>query len=88
MNVKKKDGRYRGPKTAHWFIGEGAALFKESVLKKKRKKYKIVSPAGEKIKETVSSKENRETRAREKNKVIFGEQLETGKGPKAFLSKI
>ena len=54
--------------------GKGTELFKESVLEKKRKKYRIVSLAGEKIKEKVSAKENREVRAREKNKVVSKEK--------------
>ena len=59
---------------------KGAALFKESVLEKKRKKYKVATPGEKKDKDLVSTKASRETRAREKNKVISKENAENPKG--------
>ena len=49
---------------------KGAALFKETVLEKKRKKYKVVTPQKDKKKEAKDVKANREAKAREKNKVV------------------
>jgi len=61
--------------------GKGEELFKESVLEKKRKKYKVATPGEKKGKDVVSVKESQEARAREKNKIVSKEKTETGKSP-------
>ena len=58
---------------------KGAALFEESVLEKKRKKYKIFRQEERKDKDAVTAKASREARAREKNKVVSGEKTDAGK---------
>lgn len=62
---------------------KGTAHFKESVLEKKRKKYKVVTLNKDKNQETKDVKANREARAREKNKVVSRDRdkAESGKTP-------
>ena len=62
---------------------KGAALLKESVLEKKRKKYKVVTPRKDNNQEVKGVKTNREAKAREKNKVVSKDRdkAESGKTP-------
>lgn len=53
---------------------KGAALFKESVLEKKREKYKISTPGEKKDTDAVTAKASRENRAKEKNKMVSREK--------------
>ena len=58
---------------------KGAALFKESVLEKKRKKYKISTMGEKRDKDAVTAKASREARTKEKYKVVSREKTDTGK---------
>ena len=59
---------------------KGTELFKESVLEKKRKKYKVATSGEKRGKDVVSVKECQEARARERNKVVSREKMDAGKG--------